>query len=174
VSKNITRVIRMDEDLDVSLQERARDEGVSVSFLVSRLIRRYIDWDVPAQEFGTVQVPAVLLGRLYDGIDDMASQNLGRWMAREFFEPFGRYLFGELTFETSVEVFRRMSLYGGQFVFDRTSDKKNLNLVLRHDFDQKISYYYTGLLQEVYSEILKMDMTVDSRRDICMAQFEVT
>jgi hypothetical protein len=94
-------------------------------------------------------------------------------MAREFFEPFGRYLFGELTFETSVEVFRRMSLYGGQFVFDRTSDRNSHHLILRHDADQKLASYYSGLLQGIFAEILKMDLTVESRRDLCVAQFAI-
>jgi hypothetical protein len=172
--KNVTRTVRLDDDLDRALQDRARDANVSVNFLVNKLIRKFIDWDVPAERVGTVHVPSILIKRLYEEIDDGEAESLGVWIGHEFYQPFCKYLFGELTFETSIVAFKRMSEYGGRFVFDSSSDKKNHILVLRHGAGQKLSAYYAGLLRGVYEELLKMEVKVECTRDLCIAQIPVS
>jgi hypothetical protein len=168
--KNVTRTVRLDDDLDRAIQDRARDANVSVNFLVNKLIRRFIEWDVPAEKFGTVHVPSVLLQRLYDETDDGKAEALGRLIAREYFGPFCKYLFGELSFERSILAFKRMAEYGGRFAFDTSSDKRNHIIVLRHQGGEKISSYYSGLLLGVFNDLLKMDIKVESTHDLCIAQ----
>jgi hypothetical protein len=171
--KNVTRTIRLDDDLDRAIQGRAREANVSVNFLVNRMIRKSIDWDIPSEKFGTAAVPSVLIRRLFDETDGEAPENLGRSMAREFFEPFGKYLFGDFTFETSILLFRRMSQYGGLLTFDTSHDSKKHIIILRHNAGQNVTSYYSGLLHGVYGDVLKMNPKVEGTRDICIAQIAV-
>jgi hypothetical protein len=168
--KNVTRTVRLDDDLDAAIQGKAKEANTSVNFLVNRLIRKYIDWDLPGEKFGLGPVSASLFNRLFENKDDESAFDLGRVAAHEFYEPFAKYLFGELTFETSILLFRRASDYGGRYTFDSNSDKKHQVLVLRHNGGPKISKFYSGIFQGVYGDILKMEVRVESTEDYCVVQ----
>lgn len=168
--KSVTRTVRLDEELDRAINNRARDSNVSVNFLVNRLIRKFIEWDLPAEKFGLGPVAAILLNRLFDEVNEEEAFELGKWTAREFFSPFCRYLFGELTAETTILTFRRASEYGSRYTFDTTSDTNNRVIVLRHNGGPKISSFYSGIFSGLYSGILKMELKVESTHDYIVAQ----
>jgi len=168
--KNVTRTVRLEDGLDRAIQEKAREGNTSVNFLVNKLIRKYIDWDLPGEKFGLGPVASSLVNRLFDEIDEKSAYDLGRSIAREFYEPYATYLFGELTFETSILLFRRASEYGGRYLFDSKSDKRHNVLVLRHNGGQKLSRFYAGVFQGVYSEILKLESKVECTKDYCVVR----
>lgn len=173
LTKSVTRTVRIDQDLDKSIQDRANGSRVSVNFLVNRLIRKYIEWDIPAEKFGLGPVAAILLNRMFDGIDEETSAELGKWTAHQFFSPFCRYLFGEVTFKTIILTFRRASEYGSRYAFDTTSDSGNTVIVLRHNGGPKISSFYAGMFRGLYSDILKLEVKVETTHDYCVAQVRV-
>src|SRR6266480_3020845 len=168
--KNVTRTVRLDDVLDRAIQEKAKEANTSVNFLVNRLIRKYIDWDLPAEKFGLGPVASGLVNRLFDEIGDKSAYELGRSVAHDFYEPYATYLFGELTFETSILLFRRASDYGGRYIFDSNSDKRHHVLAIRHNGGQKVSRFYSGVFQGVYSEILKMEVKVESTKEYCVVR----
>jgi predicted transcriptional regulator len=171
LAKSVTRTLRLDDDLDKSIQQEASEGNVSVNLLVNQLIRRHVDWESPFEKFGRVQIYAGLFKRLVEVADEETLQGFGRWMASEFYEPFGRYLFGELTFQTALLTFKRMAMYGGIYAFVyNSSDKRKYIIVLRHGSGNKYSAYFAGLLKGVYSDILKMDAKVEATKDLCLAQ----
>jgi hypothetical protein len=167
--KSVTRTVRLDDDLDKAIQNRARDSNVSVNFLVNKLIRKFVDWDLPAEKLGIAHVPAVLFKRLFDNIDDNAAEELGRWLAHEHYDPYFKYVFGELTFEKTVDHFRMGSEYGGRFSFAINSDERNHTIVIKHNAGMKFSRFYAGLLKGVYTDILNMDLKVECTADLCLA-----
>jgi hypothetical protein len=168
--KSVTRTVRLDDDLDRAIQEKSKEANTSVNFLVNRLVRKYIEWDLPGAKFGLGPVAASLVNRLFDNVDDKSAFDLGRRVAHDFYEPFATYLFGDLTFETSIQLFRRASDYGGRYAFDVSSDKRHHVLILRHNGGLKISRFYSGVFQGVFSEILKMELKVESTEDYCVVQ----
>jgi hypothetical protein len=168
--KNVTRTVRLDDVLDRAIQEKAKEANTSVNFLVNRLIRKYIDWDLPGEKFGLGPVSASLVNRLFDEIDDKSAYDMGRSVAHEFYEHYATYLFGELTVETSILLLRRASDYGGRYTFDSNSDKKHHVLVLRHNGGVKLSRFYSGVFHGVYSEILKMQVKVECTKDYCLVR----
>ena len=170
--KSVTRTVRLDDDLDRQIQDRARESNASVNFLVNHLIRKYVEWDVPAEKFGLGPVAGILLNRMFEEIDESKSAELGRWTAHEFFSPFCRYLFGELTYDTTVLLFRRASEYGSRYTYDVTSNARYRIIVLRHNGGPKVSSFYSGIMKGLYSDILKMDISVESTRDYCIAQIK--
>jgi hypothetical protein len=173
MSRKVTRTIRLDDDLDKAIGERARAARVSVNSMMNRLIRKYIDWDVPASMFGLGPVAASLFNRLFDEIDEKKAEELGRKFAQEFFVPFATYLFGEFTFESSVMLFRRSSDYGGRFTFDSHSDRRNHVIVLRHNAGEKVTAFYCGMMKGLYSDALMMTAKVSCTRDLCEVRLPV-
>jgi hypothetical protein len=141
-----------------------------VNFLVNRLVRKYVEWDLPGANFGLGLVAASLLNSLIDDISATSAFDLGRKIAHEFYEPFATYLFGELTLETSFLPFRRASDYGGRYSFDSSSDERHQIFVLRHNAGQKISAFYSGVFQGVYSEILDVEVRIKTTKDYCVVR----
>lgn len=160
--------MRLDGELDTAIQGRAKESNVSVNFLFNRLARKYIEWDLPAERFGLGPVAAILLNRLFDQVNEEEAGELGRWTAHEFFSPFCRYLFGELTVDATISTFRRASDYGGRYTFDSTSDSRSRVIILRHNGGPKISSFYTGVFKGLYSDILKMQINAESTHDYCV------
>jgi hypothetical protein len=173
LKKSVTRTVRLDEDLDNGIQRRASESNISVNFLVNQLIRKYIEWDIPAGKFGAVFVSATVLRRLTEGIDDKTAGEIGRLNSREFFSPFCRYLFGEITYDTSILTFKRMAEYTNTYTMEATSDSRNHVIILRHDGGHKISSFYEGFLKGIYSEILKMETRIESTDEYCIAQIKI-
>jgi len=173
-SKTATRTIRLDEDLNLAIQEKAKDANTSVNFLVNRLIRKYIEWDLPGAKFGIGPVAASLVNILFDDLDEKTAYEMGKRVAHEFTSPFVTYLFGELTFETAISLFRRASDYGGRYTFDINSDKAHHVLVLRHNGGLKLSNFYSGIFQGLYSDILKIQIKIEMTEDYCVVRFPVT
>ena len=172
--KSVTRTLRLDDDLDKSIQQEAVEGNVSVNLLVNQLIRRHVEWEAPFEKFGRVHIYTGLFRRLVEVADEETLHGFGRWMAGEFYEPFARYLFGEFTFQTALLTFKKMAMYGGVYAFIyNSSDKRNYIVVLRHGSGNKYSAYFTGLLKGVYSDILKMDAKVEATKDFCLAQIAV-
>jgi hypothetical protein len=170
--KSVTRTVRLEEDLDLAIQDRARDLRVTVNFLVNRAVRKFVEWDIPSEKFGMVIIASALLNKLFDEVDEQTCFKLGRSIAVEVFRPFMEYLFGELTVRASILLLKRASEYGGRFVFDEARDTKKHILIIRHDLGQKGSMYYSGLLEGVFRDLLGKHLKVDCTAALCIAQFE--
>lgn len=170
--RSVTRTLRVDEDLDKAIANRASKERVSVNFLVNRSIRKLIEWDVPILELGMVVVPKLLLDRLSGDKDEQKFAEYGREVARDFLKPATQYVIGEFTTASAIEVMRRSSLYSGRFSFDfdEGHDSRKQVLVVRHDQGRPWSSYFAGLLDETFGVLLGMDAKVEYTDSLCIAQ----
>jgi phage-related holin len=168
--KSVTRTIRLDEDLDTAIQDRARDSKMAVNYLVNRAVRRLIEWDIPSEQIGMVAMPMTLVTSLFGQIDEQSCTKLGKMVSVEFFKPFAEYLFGEFSVYTSIMLFKRIAEYGRSFVFDTSSDSRKHLLVLRHGRGRKLSVYYASLIEGVFHDLLGRQVEVEYTDALCMSQ----
>jgi hypothetical protein len=172
--KSVTRTVRLDEDLDHAIQQRAKDSRVTVNFLVNRAIRKLVEWDIPSANVGMVVVPSVLHDRLFDAVDEQVCRELGHSIAAEFYKPFAEFLFGEFSVNTAILLFKRMSEYGGRFVFDDSRDTRKYVVIIRHGSGQKMSHYYGGLIEGIFRDILGKQLKLQCTQALCIAQFDAS
>ena len=167
----VTRTVRLDEELDLALRNRAKDERVTVNSLVNRAIWKFIEWDLPSEKIGMVDVSPVTVGKLMNEIDDERLVELGRQIAGEVVKPFTEYLYGEFSVDSSILFFKRMSHYAGRGVFgDKTVNGKHV-LVIKHNLGQKWSRYSGGVFEGVFGDLLGKKTKVNYTDDLCMVQF---
>lgn len=172
--KSVTRTIRLDEDLDRVIQNRARNENASVNFLMNSIIRKFVEWDIPAEKIGLRSIPEALLSRLIGEKDDEKCNELGRWVAREVFRPLAEYIFGDLSIHTSVQVFKRISQYAGRLRFDDTTDSRKHILILGHNQGHSMSKYYGGVMEGVFHDLLGKQLILECTDSLCIAQLEAS
>jgi len=77
--KTTTRAFRIDETVDRQLREWAEREGVSVSFLANKALRRLVEWDMYADRFGFIAMPREALSRMIELLSEDEVRELGRW-----------------------------------------------------------------------------------------------
>jgi hypothetical protein len=171
--RSFTRTIRIDEVLNKLVEKSANDEGVSVNFLVNKALQAYLEWNVVSRKFGLSTIPRSLLNRFMEHHSENDCKDLGHWVAKESFKPFAEYQFGQLTFQSSLEVFRRFAKYGGLYEFDAISDSHKLVIFLKHGSGRKWSIYYSGLIETVYRDMLGRNVKIEMADDLCLAQVDL-
>src|SRR2546428_315713 len=80
--KTTTRAFRIDETVDRQLREWAEREGVSVSFLANKALRRLVEWDMYADRFGFIAMPREALSRMIELLSEDEVRDLGRWVRK--------------------------------------------------------------------------------------------
>jgi hypothetical protein len=171
--KSSTRTIRIDDVLDKLVEKSANEDSISVNSLVNKALQTYLEWDVVSRKFGLSTVPRSLLNRFIEHHSENECKELGHWIAKESFKPFAEYQFGQLTFQSSLEVFRRFAKYGGLYEFDTMSDSHKLMIFLKHGSGRKWSIYYSGLVEAIYRDMLGSNVKIETTDELCLSQVEL-
>jgi hypothetical protein len=172
VPKSVTRTVRLDEDIDEAMYREATNQKVTVNFLVTRALRKFIEWDLIGEKLGITSVFSTTLTKLLEDRDEAQCYDLGKWAAKEAFKPFTEYVFGEFSITSCIESFRRFSMYSVGTEFDMTSDNKKLLLVLRHNLGPKWSKFYQGVMSGIFEEEFGREMKIQTTGTLCIVQIE--
>lgn len=172
--KSVTRTVRVDEELDKAVAKRAADEGVSVNFIVGRALRKMTDWDMPGVKLGFVTTSSALLSLLGEGYGEDEMKAQGRRIARDFMKPATEYMFGKFSLDSSIELLRRSSIYGGRMSFDfvEGSDSRKSVLLIKHGQGRKWSSYYSGMLEETFNVLLGYPGRSTQTDSLCIMQLD--
>src|SRR5438094_2611141 len=81
--KTTTRAFRIDDTVDRQLRELAEREGVTVSFLANKALRRLVEWDMYADRFGFTAMPKEALSRMIGLLSEDEVRELGRWAGED-------------------------------------------------------------------------------------------
>ena len=83
----------MDGDTDRALSTLVEKERVSVNFLVNRALRKFIEWDVYAEKFGFLSLPASMITKMMSYLTDEEAREMGRWAGQNLVKDFLSGLF---------------------------------------------------------------------------------
>jgi hypothetical protein len=160
--QSVTRTLRLDGKLNDTISRMASDQKVSVNFLVSSILRKYIEWDRHLN-IGMVVIPRTIIEHMPVERDTKSFEELGRKVARDFaVHDFLPPYSGELSVGSVIEAFETASSYGGMFKVDieEHPESGELRLALRHDEGALWSSYYVGLLDEAFRVIFGKKVTI--------------
>ena len=171
-SNSVTRMIRIERDVDEFLRKFGDREGVSVNLLVNKAIRRLVEWDIYAEKFGLVALPASLIQRLMDHLTDEEAAELGRWVGRNNVPEFMTFWFKEVSMQAMVVGFPRLtSRYGRAFEYEEHVKDGKWTVILKHGSGAKWSIYYEALLKSSFEDLLKTEVTIEKTDDQVVARF---
>src|SRR6266581_2722708 len=126
--KTTTRAFRIDETVDRQLREWAEREGVSVSFLANKALRRLVEWDMYADRFGFIAMPREALTRMIELLSEDEVRELGRWAGEDVYRAFTTFMFKHLDLETVLQVIPKLS---SRYTRAFRSDQSTVSLLLR-------------------------------------------
>ena len=174
VEKSVTRTLRLETSLDEELTRRAKHEHVSVNFLVSKCLQKYVEWDIPSVEFGMVSVSRDLLRKPFGDLDDQKIERYGRENARNYFKVVTEILRGEFTEATAIEVIRRVGVHGKRYEFnvEEAENDHFRRLVVRHDDGFPMSKFYAAMADELFHVLLRKETKISTTNSLCVVVIE--
>jgi hypothetical protein len=168
-----TRTIRLEKELDDALQTIAKKEKMTVNSIVSKMVRRYVEWDRHAEKFDTMEIGPAVLTELMERNTVDEARELGRRSTRDVIRPWMEYIFVSITFDNAIEFLRRFSKYTHRFHFEDSVDGREHAILIRHPLGLKWSAYYGGALSEIFEDALGIKIKLTIGPETCMAKFEL-
>src|SRR5207244_8410607 len=107
--KTTTRAFRIDDTVDRQLRELAEREGVTVSFLANKALRRLVEWDMYADRFGFTAMPREALSRMIGLLSEDEVRELGRWAGEDVSRAVTRFMFKHLDLEKVLQVIPKLA-----------------------------------------------------------------
>src|SRR5256885_1803153 len=151
--KTTTRAFRIDETVDRQLREWAEREGVSVSFLANKALRRLVEWDMYADRFGFIAMPREALSRMIELLSEDEVRELGRWAGQDAYRAFTTFMFKHLDLDTVLQVMPKLaSRYTRAFEYEEKRDGSRTVIVLRHGSGHKYSLFYEEVARGLFAD----------------------
>ena len=167
----VTRTLRLDEDLDRALEKMAEEEGESVNVLASRALRRLVEWDRVADKFGMTVVSAQVLAKLMEPYTEEQATELGSWIAKELWEPYIVYNYPSPDVASLLETLRLIARYGSRFKIDSSVEAGRHVVIIRHTLGTKWSAFYEGLLKSAFRDLLHIEVTSHTSKELFTFEF---
>jgi hypothetical protein len=165
-----TRTIRLDGDVLLKIEELAKQENVSISFIINKALRRHVEWEIYAEKFGFMMTFTAKMRRLYDGLSEEEARTLGRQSAENEYSEFINFWFKKIDFETTLKALEILgSEYSRNFKFDHSYDGNVHTIIFKHDRGARTSAYYAEIAKVLFNRLnLKVD-TVESDQQLTIA-----
>ncbi len=170
--KTKTRAFRIDDTVDRQLRECAEREGVTVSFLANKALRRLVEWDMYADRFGFIAMPNEALSRMIDLLSDDEVRELGRWVGENVYRAFTAFVFKHLDLEAILEVMPKLtSRYTKAFEYEEKRDGSRTVIVLRHGRGRKYSLYYEELSRALFVDFGGRGIRTEAQENAVVIEF---
>ena len=167
----VVRTFRLDQDVDEALKQISEEEGESVNVIANRTLRKFVEWDRPAEKIGMMPMSRQLLIRMMDTQTLDEARSLGSWVGIDIIEPEVRYLHAEMNLDSFIRLLDLLSRYSGRFRFDHTVAGKKHVMVIHHSMGPKWSAFYEGAGSRVLKELLHIDFVSSTTDELCSFEF---
>ena len=153
--KTTTRAFRIDENVDKQLRDWAEREGVTVSFLANKALRRLVEWDMYADRFGFVAIPREALSRMVNLLSEDQVRDLGRWAGQNVYRAFTTFVFKQFDVDAVLEVMPKLTArYTKAFEYEEKRDNGRTVIVLEHGRGRKYSLYYEEVARALLGDLV--------------------
>jgi hypothetical protein len=139
--KSVTRTFRVDDDIDLAFKTLALREDVSVNQLVTKALRRYIEWENLVDKVGLVEFHEKSLELLFDSISDERARELGRDTGMNAWMDMVTFLLQGFNYTTILKMLELRGRYGRWFIFDKSSENGVDTIILKHRQGRRVSAF---------------------------------
>ena len=165
-----TRTIRLEGDILLKLEELAKQDNVSISFIINKALRRHVEWEIYAEKFGFMMVFTAKMRRIYESLTDEEARELGRQSARNEYSEFINFWFKKIDFETTLRALEVLgSEYARSFKFEHSFDGKIHTIIFKHDRGPRTSAYYAEMAKILFNRFSLKVETVESDQQLTIA-----
>src|SRR2546426_11058012 len=136
----VTRTFRIDRDVDRKMEGLSSEGRVSMNQMANKALRRYVEWEVNAEKFGTVTTSASTVKKFFDYLTVEQAKEMGRWWGENQAPGIITFWFKKFDFASVLKALEFLGAqYGRAFTFDYDFDGKSNTLIVNHDMCLKVS-----------------------------------
>jgi predicted AlkP superfamily phosphohydrolase/phosphomutase len=162
-----TRTIRLEGDILQKLEELAKQESVSISFIINKALRRHVEWEIYAEKFGFMMMFTAKMRRIYDSFTDEEARELGRQSASNEYSEFINFWFKKIDFDTTLKALEILgSEYARSFKFEHSFDGSTHTIIFKHDRGPRTSAYYAEMSKVLFNRLNMKVETVESDQQL--------
>ena len=165
-----TRTIRLEGDILFKLEELAKQDNVSISFIINKALRRHVEWEIYAEKFGFMMVFTAKMRRIYESLTDEEARELGRQSARNEYSEFINFWFKKIDFETTLKALEVLgSEYARSFKFEHSFEGNVHTIIFKHDRGPRTSAYYAEMAKILFNRLSLKVETVESDQQLTIS-----
>jgi len=155
------RSFRLNADLIQKLEEMAARKQIAANVIVSKAVRRAVDYEPKAEQAGIVAIQKTTLKFLWDNLTTENARDLGKSHGGERGAELMLLWFKRFTFEEFVETMRMFGAeWGGVYQFEYGYLDGVHHLVMRHDLGRNFTTYMGAACSETLKLlVLDYEMT---------------
>jgi predicted transcriptional regulator len=171
----VKRTIRIDYDVNHKLQGLSSKERSTFNSLLNRALRRYVEWDVFAENFGLVTVHQQMWKALLSQLTDKEARELGRQIGAQSMMDFVTFYFHKFDLDSVLLAFRLLGteyMRNFQFVDFGAGDGVR-TVVLRHSLGPAASGFYSESLRVICHQ-LQVGVEIDETDEQIVARITST
>ncbi len=167
--KSVTRSVRLDADVDGLVQALAAKERVSVNLLINKALRKFVNWDTQAANFGFMSLPSSLHAKMFGLITQDEAKQLGQWLGHNFGKDFVMFWFKKMDVESILKALELLSSdYARVFQFEHSCSGREHTLVIKHGRGVNGSIFNAEFLRTLFKD-LKKEVRIEQTEDQVVA-----
>ncbi|MEE9282593.1 MAG: hypothetical protein V3U49_00765 [Nitrososphaerales archaeon] len=167
----IVRSLRLWSQLDVIIQEDARQQGLSVNGLINTILRKYIEWDRYVEKCRFSSLPREAFREILEIVDDRELVKLGEDLGRRLPKDLLSLWFPKVRLDTFREYVERCSRYDGIGKSELRVDDGELTIAYFHDLGQKWSEYQKAYRTEEVKTIFGVSPQIEAAKNSIITRF---
>src|SRR2546425_2334887 len=168
-----TRIFRIDTEVAEQLDELAQKNKISVNVIASQALRKHVEYDAYAENFGLVTISKGLLKTFFSLMSEEQARALGRKSGEHEGVALITFWFKDFNPENVIKSLDRVaSHYNHNFEFEYTHDGQAYVAVLRHDCGPRASAFYAEFVKSVFA-LLDVKVELEETGDQVVAKLFV-
>ena len=168
-----TRIFRIDTEVAEQLDELAQKNKISVNVIANQALRKHVEYDAYAENFGLVTISKGLLKTFFSLMSEEQARALGRKSGEHEGVALITFWFKDFNLENVIKSLDRVaSHYNHNFEFEYTRDGQAYVAVLRHDCGSRASAFYAEFVKSVFA-LLDTKVELEETEDQVVAKIFV-
>lgn len=169
---HVTRSVRLEKEIDNAILDAAHEQGISANMLVSRILQRFVDWEIKAERFGFVEIPPDLTVYMAEFIPEEQLRELGRWFGETGIREYVLFWFKEFNFNNLTKAFPELiAKYGRALTYEHNAGDGRGVLIIRHNGGRKWSAFYEEVVRTAFERLIGGSVVIDNSPNSITAKY---
>jgi len=169
LERRTRRTFTIDPDVSEKIDKMVDGHSLEVNVLVSKAIRRYIEWGRYVDSFKLVTSDPRLMKMLWSHVTVEEAREMGTQNGKDTVVEFILYYFRKFDLDS---VFKTFEMIGGQYanayVYSEFRDKDGRTIILRHTMGLSASAYYGASFKALCDRLgVKCELDESEDQMIC-------
>lgn len=155
IRKAVLRTIRLEADIDRGLQMEADKRGGSLNAYIGMILKKHIEFDVPAEMMNCLSYPHQSFKELIDIVDDEKITKIGQENGERLGSVISIWYGKSPTLQSYLNFCSVWGKHSNIFNFSSRLDGRDLNLGFEHELGMKWSIFLENTMTAAFKDLFE-------------------